>query len=144
MLHVHTESVYKDMICWFFSNSGQTHFLLNRHARAHTTARLCTSTHTNAAPDCFLAALSKLSCCECACSYFLAVSSLLSWSLFPLGFIFLRVFVGLSLSVLGASSNVSWPLLMLIFKNRPWGSVCLGWAWTVKRAWRGGRDSWVA
>ena len=50
MLHVHTESVYKDVIYWFFSNSGQTHFLLNRHARAHTIARLCTSTHTNAAP----------------------------------------------------------------------------------------------
>lgn len=120
------------------------YFLLRKRTCTHHHASVYE--HTQMLALCLLpGGFSKFRYCWFACSYFLVISSLLSWSLCPLGFIFLRVFVGLSLSVLEASLNVSWPLVMLIFKNRPWCSVCLGWAWTGKRTWRGGRDScWVA
>ena len=38
------------MTYWFFYSSGQMHFLLKKHAHAHSITHLCTSTHTNASP----------------------------------------------------------------------------------------------
>lgn len=66
--------------------------------------------------------------CQYDCSYFFVTFSFLSWSLFPPGFIFL-FFPIVSFFVLGASSNISWSLVMLLFKRkalkglRAWGAV---------------------